>query len=483
MTVRQNRRSIFWGLTLIAVGILFLYQNFNPAIHAWHIIARFWPVILILWGISKLVDYIESRAHPEVPARPLFSPNEVVLLIVVLILGTLLSKAVLRPWGKWSSEMATRDEQFAKLFMNSYTFSQQISQPAAQNSQLLITNAAGNVEIHGADQPEITALVQETIWAESEEQAKNISQQLNLHFTDRAGQYVMESGMDSMPHKGHNVRLDFSIRVPHATAAIVTVTSGNITLDSLKGSQTLTARTGDVRVANIDGSVRVEKSGGTTEIHDVQGSVELNGRGDDVVLKNIAGKASVEGRFSGNLESQGIAQSLQYKSSRTALEAQKLAGSLTMDMGSLELREVQGPLEISTREQDIRVDNFQSKVQIANADGNIDLQTVTIPSAPINVETRNGNINLSLPDGSNFQIEATSRHGNVSSDFPGLKVDSEDNSPSIRGICGKGGPMIHLTSTYGTIRVMRNKPQPSHSQHVSVGPQHRSSQAASAHLI
>src|SRR5579872_4486363 len=208
MTVHQSRRSIFWGLALIAIGILFLYQNFNPAIHAWHIIAKFWPVILILWGISKLVDYIESRAHPEVPARPLFSANEVVLLIVVLILGTLLSKAVLHPWGKWSSEMASRDGQFAKLFMNSYTFSQQISQPATQNSRLLITNAAGNVEIRGADQPEIAALVQETIWAESEEQAKSISQQLNLHFTDRSGQYVMESGMDSMPHKGHNIRLD-----------------------------------------------------------------------------------------------------------------------------------------------------------------------------------------------------------------------------------------------------------------------------------
>lgn len=483
MTVHQSRRSIFWGLALIAIGVIFLYQNFNPAIHAWHIIAKFWPVILILWGISKLADYIESRAHPEVPARPLFSANEVVLLIVVLILGTLLSKAVLRPWGQWTSEMATRDEQFAKLFMNSYTFSQQISQPAAQNSQLLITNAAGNVEIRGADQPEIAALVQETIWAESEEQAKSISQQLNLHFTDRSGQYVMESGMDSMPHKGHNVRLDFSIRVPHATAAEVTVTSGNITLDSLKGSQTLTARTGDVRVTNIDGSVRIEKSGGTTEIHDIRGNVELDGRGDDVVLKNIAGNATVEGNFSGDLEFQGIAQNLQYKSSRTGLEAQKLAGSLTMDMGTLELREVQGPLEISTREQDIRVDNFQGKVQIANADGNIDLQTATVPDAPINVESRNGNINLSLPGGSNFQIDAVSRHGEVSSDFPGLKVNSEKNSPSIRGTYGKGGPMIHLASTYGAIRVVRNKPQPSHSQHVSVRPQLRSSQPASAHLI
>ena len=41
MTAYVYRRgSIFWALTLITVGVLFLYQNFNPAIHPWQMEAR-----------------------------------------------------------------------------------------------------------------------------------------------------------------------------------------------------------------------------------------------------------------------------------------------------------------------------------------------------------------------------------------------------------------------------------------------------------
>src|SRR3989304_8678286 len=102
MSVYGHRRgSIFWALTLIAVGVIFLYQNFNPAIRPWHIIAKFWPVLIIFWGISKLLDYFHARAHPESAPLSLFSASEVVLLVLILLLGTLVSRVVLRPWHQW----------------------------------------------------------------------------------------------------------------------------------------------------------------------------------------------------------------------------------------------------------------------------------------------------------------------------------------------------------------------------------------------
>ena len=67
-----RRGSIFWALTLIAVGVIFLWQNFDPSIHPWQMIAKFWPILIIFWGISKLIDYLRAQAHPET-APPLFS--------------------------------------------------------------------------------------------------------------------------------------------------------------------------------------------------------------------------------------------------------------------------------------------------------------------------------------------------------------------------------------------------------------------------
>src|SRR5262249_45852802 len=96
-TYSHRRRSIFWALTLIAVGGLFLYQNFNPVIYPWEVIANFWPILIILWGLSKLIDYVQARAHPGTAPPALFSGSEVILLLLILVLGTLVSRLVLRP--------------------------------------------------------------------------------------------------------------------------------------------------------------------------------------------------------------------------------------------------------------------------------------------------------------------------------------------------------------------------------------------------
>ena len=100
-----RRGSIFWALTLIAVGAIFLWQNFDSSIHPWQVIAKFWPILIIFWGLSKLVDYIQALAHPQTVPPPLFTASEVVLLVLILVMGTLISKIVLRPWQQWPASM------------------------------------------------------------------------------------------------------------------------------------------------------------------------------------------------------------------------------------------------------------------------------------------------------------------------------------------------------------------------------------------
>jgi hypothetical protein len=50
---RRKGNKIFWALLLIVIGVLILLHNFG---YLEHDIVRFWPVLVILWGIKKLVD-------------------------------------------------------------------------------------------------------------------------------------------------------------------------------------------------------------------------------------------------------------------------------------------------------------------------------------------------------------------------------------------------------------------------------------------
>jgi len=464
-TYRHHRGSIFWALTLIAIGALFLYHNFNPAVRPWYLMAKYWPVLVIFWGISKLIDYYHARMHQETAPRSLFSGGEVVLLIVVLVVGTILSKTLLRPWGDWPSVLGMSDQQFAEIFFNSYTFTQKVSQDVEGSPHFLVVNRRGNVDIRGSDQKRIGAVIQETVWAENESAARRIANQLQFHIAESGEQYQLASNLDSLPHSGSTLRLDMTIRVPQSTSAEVTVNEGDVSVSGLKGNQSLTARRGDVRTDNIDGILRIHQSRGAISADSIDGSLEVEGRGGDVSVRNVTGSVIVEGNFSGDMRFENVAQTLRYNSSRTSLNTQKVTGNLMMDMGNLTANGVAGPFDLATRDKDILLENFKMNVKIVNSNGDVHLQTATPPTHPIQVTSKRGDLTLSMPAQSSFVLNALSNNGEVSCDFPGMKVSKLPGKGSISGVYGKGGgPVINLLSTYGTIRVVRSKPEGSSSR-------------------
>ena len=68
----KRKDPLVWGLVLIAVGLIFILENFH--INAWDFAWRFWPVILIIWGAGKLIDGLKAKSEtaskPQPPAGP-----------------------------------------------------------------------------------------------------------------------------------------------------------------------------------------------------------------------------------------------------------------------------------------------------------------------------------------------------------------------------------------------------------------------------
>lgn len=51
----MKTKHIFWGTLFISIGVLILLNNFSSFYLYWEDIWKFWPVILVLWGITILV--------------------------------------------------------------------------------------------------------------------------------------------------------------------------------------------------------------------------------------------------------------------------------------------------------------------------------------------------------------------------------------------------------------------------------------------
>ena len=61
MPARSHGGALTAGLILIALGVIFLMENLYAPFSAWRLIARYWPVILIVIGLKKMFQYFTWR--------------------------------------------------------------------------------------------------------------------------------------------------------------------------------------------------------------------------------------------------------------------------------------------------------------------------------------------------------------------------------------------------------------------------------------
>jgi len=73
MTAMVHRGTLTAGLVLIAIGVLFFLEIWYEGFSIWHLVGRYWPVLLILVGLSKLYGYFTWQ---EVLPAPEVRPKE-----------------------------------------------------------------------------------------------------------------------------------------------------------------------------------------------------------------------------------------------------------------------------------------------------------------------------------------------------------------------------------------------------------------------
>jgi hypothetical protein len=58
---RSTRSSLFTGLLLILLGALLLLHRFDPALGVGHLSRHYWPVLIILWGVARLIEHLSAH--------------------------------------------------------------------------------------------------------------------------------------------------------------------------------------------------------------------------------------------------------------------------------------------------------------------------------------------------------------------------------------------------------------------------------------
>jgi DUF4097 and DUF4098 domain-containing protein YvlB len=440
----QQRRSIFAGLLLILLGVLSLLHRFDPELGIGHLIGRYWPLLLIVWGIAKLIDHLSAQRTGGVRPPVLSGGEAALLVLLVAALG-----------GIWVTDYLHDKHpqlELDNIFSQRHSDNQELPpQTIPSGAQVTVQTGHGDLKIHAEDGDELRVEVSRSASASNESSAHERLKAVRV-VIDRSGSgYVIHPL--SQDQASGSVSVDLDVALPKKVVLTATSARGDISIAGISGPITATAQNGDVEIHDAGSDVSVQLQKGDARLSDVAGNVRITGKGSQIDVSDVKGDALIEGDFYGPIRVRNVAKTTHYASQRSDLTLLHLTGELQLDSGQIEISDVAGFAKLVTHNKDIQVENVAGRLDITDSHGDIVVRYSQPPKEEINIVNDSGEVEIALPDKSSFEIAATSRSGEVQSDFenPSLKLANDSDTGRLNGVVGSHGPRITITTSYGTI--------------------------------
>lgn len=449
-----RRRSIAGPIVLIALGVLFLLGNMHvltwPSLGIYF--ARYWPVLVILWGVIKLFEHW-SDTRQGLPGRGI-GAGGVLLIIFLIIFGMSATAAYHVNWNAFGNDVDF-DNDFAGLFGNTYNFTQSVEQPFTAGNSLRVVDDRGSVTINSWDEPKIKVVVNKRVIASDDKESNEIDQKTQTSINTEGN--VSTVNANTLGAGRHPVETNLQIWIPAKAAVDLAVGRGDVNVATRTGDVHISTNRGDVTVQQVAGNVTFSSGRGDVRAQNVQGDVSISGRVGDSTVHDVTGSLTLSGEFFGDMDLAHIAKGVNFHSSRTDMEMTSLPGDLNMESGDLRARTVTGPMRVMTRSKDIHLEDVAGDLKIENTNGLVEYHAGNKLGA-VEITNSRGDVQLTLPAKSSFQVEAQARRGDVSSEFEGVSTSEQHNDHSMNGSVGSGGPMLRISDTGGDISLRKGNP-------------------------
>ena len=462
----RKRRSMTGPFVLIIVGVIFLLGNMHliswGRLGVWF--AHYWPLLLIIWGVIKLVEHYQAKQEGVRAAG--IGAGGVILLIFLIIAGLTASEVSRVKWDELSEQWGL-DENHFPFGGNSFDFDEQLTQDLPASAAVKIVNDRGavNVNISNGDKIEVSA--HKKIRADKEDQANQWNEQTKPQITVSGNLVTINANTRGAGN--HPVMADLNVSLPRKAAVTIAAQRGDVNVMGRDGTVDIANQRGDVNVEDVNGDVNLNldrssvNMGGhsSARVSQVSGDVSVQGRSDEVSITDVKGAVRLNGDFTDSVKLSKIGKSVSFKTSRTDMEIAKLSGDLDLDSDSLRADSVTGPLHVSTRSKDITLDALSGDARIQNENSKVQIQLKS--AGNIQVDNRNGDITVGVPDRVGFKLDARSQGGEVDANFPGVKVVNDDNGGTGAGTVGNGVAHLVLNSQHGNVTVHKGTSEDAHS--------------------
>lgn len=449
----RRQRSLFGPIVLIAIGVVLLLRNFGVISTRgfWIWFSNYWPILLILLGVIKLIEYMWARASGN--PSPRLGAGAIVFLVFFIIFGLTTTRVSRVDWHGLGQNIGIDDDPdvsdfFNGMFGSRYDFSDNFSQPV-NATQMRILTSRGDIKITASADNQIHAIIQKALRSDSQNNANQLNDSTHPQIVQQGDVAVLDLSSGNY-QRGE---FDLDLQLPAKVAVTVTTHHGDITVSQRDGNVELSTDHGDVNFDQIKGDAVLHLRNGSITGKDISGNVTVDGSVHDTDISDVKGTLTMTGTYWGDLQLARIAKRVHFTTARTNLEFARLDGDFEMQPDDLRASAITGPFRLDTRSKGVHLEDVSGDIHIQNRNATIELQP-KLPLAPIDVNNVHGDIRLSVPASAGFQLNAESVGGDINTDFD-LAVDNDRRNSSIRANVGKGGPLVMLKSDHGTIEVKK----------------------------
>jgi len=272
------------------------------------------------------------------------------------------------------------------------------SYPLKPGGRLSVENFNGSVEITGWDK--------DTVEIDGRQYASTIEMRDAIKIDVAASDGLVQIRTIRPGDRFGNMGARYIIRAPR-----------KVNLDRIVSSN------GGLKVDEIEGIVRLRTSNGSIRTARIRGDLDATTSNGGIDIDDLDGPANVR-TSNGRVTAEGVRGSLQVATSNGSIHA------------SVVKPEAHRPIKLQT------------------SNGGIDLSMDSLADNEIRASTSNSGITVKLPSMASAHIHAHTSHSSIHTDFD-MKREEGDGKNSLDGIIGSGGPTVELSSSNGSIRLLK----------------------------
>jgi DUF4097 and DUF4098 domain-containing protein YvlB len=424
---KERRPSLFGALLWTGLGLLFLLHNLGMGLDIWSLTARYWPILLILLGLGKVLDYLFHKQAMSI------SVGEIIGILMLLLFGSAISRFsesnVGRLFRNMPLQVGGTSLQPGQWIGESHAYTEEITSPFESPAPIYIENTNGAVTLSPGSDREIHVRLRKLVYAD-EQSAKTIAGQIHVQ-AKPAAQSELPADLKSETEPGKRVFLiktdrdagnaadyafntDMEILVPKNSELHVHNTFGEINASGLSGTLDLSTTHRPIDVKECSGQFKISNNYAESRLTDLTGNVEAAGRGR-MYAENIKGNVAVNIEYS-------------------PLDISDVDGKVTISSteGDVKLEKITKAVVINGLGTQVRASNLNNSVKIITSHRNVELSDI---GSDVSLESSYAHLNLKDIRGN---VEIHSSYDTISAEDigGGLKLQGRGSGMRVNNVRG-----------------------------------------------